>query len=81
MRYAAIHAYRGPLAMHRRCAVLEVSPSAYYAWRRRRVSARAQGNRQLAALMRRIHREVDRTYGSPRMHDELRALEIGRAHV
>ena len=76
MRYAAIRAYRGPLAVQRRCAMLGVSSSAYYAWRRRRVSARAQSNRQLAALMRRIHREVDRTYGSPRMHDELRALGV-----
>lgn len=83
MRYAAIRAYRGPLAVHRQCAVLAVSPSAYYAWRRRRVSARAQLNRQLAALMRRIHRDVDRTYGSPRMHDELRALGVrcGRHRV
>ena len=83
MRWAAIHAYRGPLSVHRRCAVLNVSPSAYYAWRRRRRSARAEANRQLAALMRRIHDEVDRTYGSPRMQEELRARGVpcGRHRV
>jgi putative transposase len=33
--------------------------------------------------MRRIHREVDRTYGSPRMHDELRdrGVPCGRHRV
>lgn len=83
MRYQAIRAYRGPLPVQRCCAVLAVSPSAYYAWRRRRLSARAQLNRQLAALMQRIHREVDRTYGSPRMHAELRTrgYRCGRNRV
>ena len=73
MRYAAIREYRGPVPRAGCCALLEVSPSAYYAWRRRRASARAWVNRQLVALMQRIHQEVDRTYGSPRMHAELRA--------
>ena len=52
MKCAAIRAYRGPLAVHRRCAVLAVSPSAYYAWRQRRVSARAQADWQLAPIYR-----------------------------
>jgi putative transposase len=59
------------LSVARRCELLEVSRSGYYAAQRRPASARALVNQQLAVEMRRIHREVDRTYGSPRMHPEL----------
>jgi putative transposase len=71
------------LALGRRCALLGVSRSGFYAWRRRRESARAQVNRRLVLEMQRIHREVDRSYGSPRMHQELvgRAFPCGRHRV
>ena len=57
--------------MARRCELLDVSRSGYYAAQRRPASARGLVNQQLVVEMRRIHREVDRTYGSPRMHPEL----------
>lgn len=83
MRYAAVAAVPSPLALGRRCALLGVSRSGFYAWRRRAPSARAQVNRQLVAEIRRIHAEVDRTYGSPRMQPELeaRGLSCGRHRV
>ncbi len=59
------------LSIARRCALLGVSRSGYHAARRRVPSARALANQQLVVEIRRIHREVDRTYGSPRMHPEL----------
>jgi putative transposase len=72
-----------PLALDRRCALLGVSRSGYYAWRHRPESPRAQANRQLVLEMERIHREVDRSYGSPRMQQELvgRAFRCGRHRV
>ena len=56
------------------CEVWEVSRSGFYAWRRREESERAKRQRQLVAKMREIHRDRDlRCYGSPRMHQELKA--------
>lgn len=83
MKYQALRTTPSPLPLGRRCALLGVSRSGYYAWRRRRASGRAQMNRQLVAQMRRIHAELDRTYGSPRMHTELvaRGWPCGRHRV
>jgi transposase InsO family protein len=55
------------------CAVLEVSPSGYYAWRDRPESARHVADRGLAAEIRRIHADNRAVYGSPRVHAALRA--------
>ncbi len=71
------------VSLARRCELLDVSRSGFYAWRQRRPSARAHVNQQLVLEMRRIHAEVDRSYGSPRMHPELvgRGLACGRHRV
>ena len=53
------------------CRVLGVSPSGYYAWRRRGPSARAQSNTELTACIRRVHSASRGTYGAPRVHAEL----------
>jgi putative transposase len=83
VRYRALGTIPSALPLARRGALLGVSRSGYYAWRRRPESARAQANRQLVREMERIHREVDRSYGSPRMQRELlgRALPCGRHRV
>ena len=64
---------QGPpaLAIGRRCALLGVSRSGFYAWCSRSPSLRAAENAQLVQVMREIHATVDRTYGSPRMPAEL----------
>ena len=51
--------------------VFGVSPSGYYAWRRRPLSARAQADADLTARVQAIHAGSRRTYGAPRMHAEL----------
>jgi transposase InsO family protein len=73
----------GPLSLACRGALLGVSRSGYYAWRRRAPSARAIVNQQLVVEMRRIHADVDRSYGSPRMQEELLARDFrcGRHRV
>ena len=77
MKCRAVLASRGDLALRRRCTLVGISRSAFYAWCRRSSSRRAHANTRLVWEMERIHREVDRCYGSPRMRDELVAQGFG----
>lgn len=65
------------------CRVLQVSRAGFYAWRARPESARSKANRELAAQVREAHETSRRTYGSPRVHAELRArgYRVGRHRV
>ena len=54
------------------CRVLGVSPSGYYAWRRRPPSARSLSDAQLRPLIDQVHTWSRGTYGVPRMVRELR---------
>jgi putative transposase len=83
VKYHAIQTTVSSLSFARRCALLGVSRSGYYAWCTRPLSARVLVNQAIVAAMQQIHREVDRTYGSPRMCRELcaRGLACGRHRV
>ena len=63
--------------------VLGITPSAYYAWRSRQESRRERENARLLVHIRSVHQESRRTYGSPRVHRELRrrGIEAGRHRV
>jgi putative transposase len=65
------------------CRVLDVSPSGYYAWRKRPLSSRACADVELSAEIQAIHRESRGTYGAPRVHAELAAggVHVGRKRV
>ena len=66
------------------CRVLKVSRSGYYDWANRPPSARAVEDARLTETIRRIHYDSRCTYGSPRVHAELRlglGLAIGRKRV
>jgi len=65
------------------CRVLGVSPSGYYAWCDRPVSARAQADQALLVQIRAIHERSRGTYGGPRIHAELQAqgVRCGRKRV
>jgi putative transposase len=56
------------------CANLEVSPSGYYDWQKRRATPgpRAVENQTLAKQIEAIHVQSRQTYGSPRIADALR---------
>ena len=54
------------------CRILNVSRSGYYAWRKRPESRRRRENRRLKARIIRIFYDSHQTYGSPRIHAELR---------
>jgi putative transposase len=65
------------------CRVLGVSPSGYYAWRKRPLSTRARTDVELTAHIEGVHRDSRGTYGVPRIHAELAAqgLHIGRKRI
>lgn len=58
------------------CRLLAVSRSGYYAWRQRQPSAREMADAQLLEEIRKIFAASGQTYGSPRIHMELRAEGI-----
>jgi putative transposase len=51
---------------------MQVSRSGYYAWCRRPVSPRKKANEELTEQLKAIYQESDQTYGSPRVHSQLR---------
>jgi len=65
------------------CRMLGVSRSGYYAWRSRPPSRRSREDATLTKKIRQIHSRSRETYGSPRVHAELRALGVrcGRRKV
>jgi len=70
-----------PIAMM--CRVLEVSTSGYYAWRERGKSNREKEDDRLRKQVTTIYWWSRGTYGSPRIHEELKAegRAIGRKRV
>jgi len=77
MRFRFIEDRRADYPVRIMCEVLEVSPAGYYAWRSRPESRRAADNRELVDDIKRIHRDYRGRYGSPRIHEELKALGRG----
>ncbi len=66
------------------CRVLRVSTAGYYEWRERGPSARAVADEALSAEIAEIHQLSRGTYGSPRVHAELRLgrdVRCGRKRV
>lgn len=73
MRYQLIQRERGMLSVPRACAVLQVSPSGYYAWRKRQMRpSKVSDEAVLLAHIRAIFEESRGTYGSPRITAALR---------
>ncbi len=72
MRYQVIASLAPAYAVTRLCAVLEVSESGYYAWRKRQPSRRRASDQQLAEQIDQVYHASRRTYGSPRVQAELR---------
>ena len=76
MKFAFIDAEKARFTVERLCRMLDVSRSGYYAWRRRPPSQHAVDDSRLAVLVREAHERSRRTYGSPRVHAELRAHHV-----
>lgn len=72
MSYPVVRRLSSCHAVHRVCAVLGVSRSGYYAWRRRPTTRRAREDRQLKASILAVHVEAKGRYGTPRIQRTLR---------
>jgi putative transposase len=73
-RYRLIEAQKTSFPVQFMCRMLGVSRSGYYGWKMRPPSSRSRENTTLTEKVREIHRRSRETYGSPRVHAELRAL-------
>jgi putative transposase len=83
VKYACITLYRREFKVRLMCRVLAVSPSGYYAWRKRPSCAHAIADERLLLNVRVAYRTSDGTYGAPRVHEELRdeGIRVGRKRV
>jgi putative transposase len=73
MKYLFIEKHQDQYPVRQICKELDVSHSGYYAWRKRQAQGADPHQQALLAHIRRIHRMSRRTYGSPRVHAQLRA--------
>jgi len=58
------------------CRVYGVTRAGYYAWRSRVPSKRAQESESLSDRIRQVHQASRGTYGSPRVYQRLRELDV-----
>lgn len=81
--YAFVEREKATYPVVRLCRVLGVSPSGYWAWRKRGASARTQADARLTERIRIVHQASRHTYGAPRIHATLEAdgLRCGRKRV
>jgi transposase InsO family protein len=65
------------------CRVLGVTRSGFYAWKKRPKPARVKADAQLAVTIAAVHQRSRKVYGSPRVHEELKArgVRVGRKRV
>lgn len=66
-------AQEGKYAVKIMAETFEVSRSGYHAWRQRAVSSRERENVRLGVKVREVFEQSEKTYGSPRIYQELRA--------
>ena len=83
MKFAFIEEHERAWALADLCRVLGVSRSGFHAWRTRGLSPHQRRDEQLAVEVVAIHERSRKTYGSPRVHAELRArgMPTGRKRV
>lgn len=78
--YAFVEQEKASHPVRRICRVLGVSPSGYWAWRRREPSARIRANAQLTDHIMQIHQQSRGTYGALRVRAELQARGVACGH-
>lgn len=83
MRFHLIDAQKAELPIEQMCVLLNVSVSGYYAWKHRGPSRRQLDDMVLLAHIRAHFETSHGTYGSPRMHAELREENptVGRHRI
>ena len=73
MKFEFIDAQKAHFPIEFLCTQLGISRSGYSAWKERPESKREQADRELAEQVVAVHQHSRGTYGSPRVHAELRA--------
>jgi putative transposase len=73
VKFEFIDAQKAHFPVDFMCQQLGVSRSGYYAWKERPQSERHKADQALAQEIAQVHQESRGTYGSPRVHAELRA--------
>jgi len=84
MRFLFIRVEKANYPLTVLCRVLKVSRSGYYAFEKRSPSKRESIDRELTVQIREVHQKSRQTYGSPRIHRELRERrrqQVGRKRV
>ena len=83
MRFGFIQTEKATYPVRVLCHTLQVSTSGFYAWCRRGLSLRAQEDAALKVEIRAAHAASRKTYGSPRIHEDLKAdgQHVGRRRV
>ena len=72
MRFQFITDQRDEFPVTLMCKVSNVSPSGYYAWRKRPPSAREMANRELVEKIEIVYNDNYGVYGSPRIYRDLK---------
>lgn len=72
MKYRMIPRCRIAFPIRMMCRCLRVSPSGYYGWASRPLSARAQENACLLGRIHQLHVAHDGVVGNPRIWEDLR---------
>jgi putative transposase len=83
VRFAFIEVEKANYPVAVMCRMLEVSRGGFYAWRNRPESTRSREDRRLLVKVKASHAASRETYGSPRVHRDLRedGETIGRDRV
>ena len=83
MKFGFIQTEKATYPVRVLCRTLLVSASGFYAWCRRGLSQRVQEDAALKVEIRAAHAASGKTYGSPRVHEELKAAgrHVGRKRV
>ena len=76
MKFRFIQQERRWFGLDALCRAMGVTRGGYWAWMRRKPSARDHANVVLLKDVRRIHKAKRGVYGSPRIHDALRKQGI-----
>jgi transposase InsO family protein len=83
VRFAFIAEHERTWTLTDLCRVVDVSRSGFHSWRDRGLSPHQRRDEQLAVEVAAVHERSRKTYGSPRVHAELRArgVRTGRKRV
>lgn len=76
MRFEFIRAEKDNFPVSVLCCTLQVSRSGFYAWSRRPFARQTLKRAELTAQVKTVHERSRGTYGSPRVHRELRARGV-----